>query len=343
MNRRTFLQLLAGAAAASPFSSGRASSDSLGAVLPRRPLGASGPQVTCLGLGGYHIGWTTEDLARATIEAALEEGVRFFDTAESYGPHISEERYGRYLTPRYRDEIFLMTKSQAKTAAAARRAIEDSLRRLATDRVDLWQFHSLETPEDVDARLAGGVLEEALKAQAEGKIASIGFTGHASPYAHLRLLERTGGDSSPFLTCQFPVNPVDAASPHSFITRVLPEAQKSGLGCIAMKTLADGRFFARKQVGERTVWESANPVVPGAVSLSDCIHFALSLPIATLVTGAENPAFLREKAVLTRSFHQMDETARRAVIDRVAGYAREGKVEYYKARALREPDPASAG
>lgn len=342
MNRRTFLQVLAGAAATAPFSSVRASSDTLGSVLPRRPLGVSGPAVTCLGLGGYHIGWTTEDLARATIEAALEEGVRFFDTAESYGPHTSEERYGRYLTPKYRDEIFLMTKSTAKTAAAAREAIEGSLRRLATDRVDLWQLHALESPEDVDERLAGGVLEEALKAQSEGKIRHVGFTGHASPYAHRRLLERTAGDASPFLACQFPVNPVDAASAHSFITEVVPAAQQSGLGIIAMKTLADGRFFSRKHMGERTVWESARPVVPDAVSLTDCIHFALSLPIATLVTGAENPDLLREKAVMTRGFHQMDQTVRQAVINRVAAFAEEGRVEYYKNRSLHQPGLAPA-
>lgn len=337
MDRRKFLQVLAGAAVAAPLASSKASRDALGPLLPLRPLGDSGIMVTCLGLGGYHIGWTSEDLARETIEAALEEGVRFFDTAESYGPHTSEERYGRFLVPHHRDHIFLMTKSGAKDAATARTHIEGSLRRLATDHIDLWQIHALASPEDVDERLAAGVLETALKAREEGKIRNIGFTGHASPYAHLRMLERTAGDASPFLTCQLPVNPVDVASAHSFVTDVLPVLQKSGIAAIAMKTLADGRFFGQKVVGPKTVWEAENPVIPGRLSISDAIHFALSLPVSVLVTGAENPGFLREKAVLARAFHRLDDAGRRALIEKVAEDALGGKVEYYKAKNLRQP------
>lgn len=336
MNRRRFLQVLAGTAAAAPFTSAPSAPDSLGPVLPQRELGKSGIRVTCLGLGGFHIGWTTESLAQATIEAALEEGVRFFDTAESYGPHISEERYGRYLTPKYREHIFLMTKSMAKDAATARRDIEESLRRLATDHLDLWQIHSLFTPEDVDKRLQAGVLAEALKARDEGKIRHIGFTGHASPYAHLRMLERTAG-TSPFLACQYPVNPVDAASPHSFTGQVLPALQEAGIASLAMKTLADGRFFGRKIQGNKVTWETSNPVVPGVLSLADCIHFALSLPVSVVITGAENPDFLREKSALVRSFHQMTADERQALTTRVSAYATEGKVEYYKADELRLP------
>lgn len=336
MNRRTFIKLLAGTAAATPFASSQAAParDAIGALLPLRPLGAG--SVTCLGLGGFHIGWTSEALAQATIEASLEEGVRFFDTAESYGPHTSEERYGKYLVPKYREHIFLMTKSTAPTAALAREHIEASLRRLATDHVDLWQIHGLASPEDVDTRLDGGVLAEALKARAEGKIRHIGFTGHASPYAHTRMLERTAGDASPFLACQFPVNPVDASSPHSFIGSVLPALAPAGIGALAMKTLADGRFFGVKRGGKGDVqWETANPVIPNALSVADCLHFALSLPISVLITGAENPEYLREKAALVRSFHQLDATQREALIARVLPQAEDGKVEYYKAPDLR--------
>ncbi|MEI6337886.1 MAG: aldo/keto reductase [Verrucomicrobiota bacterium] len=307
-------------------------SDVLGPVLPRRDLGNSGIRVTCLGLGGFHIGWTTESLAQATIEAALEEGVRFFDTAESYGPHTSEERYGRYLTPKYREHIFLMSKSMAKDAATARHDIEASLRRLATDHVDLWQMHSLFTPADVDQRLAAGVLDEALKARAEGKIRHIGFTGHASPSAHLRMLERTAGDQSPFLTCQYPINPVDAASTHSFIGQVQPALQKAGLASLAMKTLADGRFFRSKEQSGKITWETETPIVPDTLTIADCIHFALSLPVAVVITGAENPGFLREKAALVRAFHHRSDEERQNLTTRVARYAAEGRVEYYKAK-----------
>ncbi|MFV0337787.1 MAG: aldo/keto reductase [Chthoniobacterales bacterium] len=336
MNRRDFLRLLASAATVAPLLTTKASSDSLGAVLPQRRLGSGKISVTCLGLGGFHVGWTTEKLAQATIEAALEEGVRFFDTARAYGPHISEERYGQFLTPKYRDKIFLMSKSEAKDAATIRQHIEGSLRRLATDHIDLWQIHALESPSDVDARLAAGVLTEALKAQDEGKIRHIGFTGHANPYAHLRMLERTSTpeNTSPFLTSQFPINPVDAASTHSFILQTLPEIKKAGLGVIAMKTLADGRFFASKHTLERKDWETPTPIVPDVLSLADCIHFALSLPISTLVTGAENPEFIREKAALVRSFHQMPPEQHQAIVNRVASFAEEGHVEYYKDKQI---------
>jgi len=333
MNRRTFLKLLAGTAAATPFASYGSQDDALGAILPQRLLGKT--PVTCLGLGGFHIGWTTESLAQATIEAAIEEGVRFFDTAESYGPHISEERYGKYLTPKYRDHIFLMTKSTAKDGPTARQHIEDSLRRLQTDRIDLWQIHALASPEDVDQRLSGGVLDEAIKARNEGKISHIGFTGHASPYAHLRMLEHTAGDASPFLACQFPINPVDAASTHSFIEKVLPTLDSKGISALAMKTLADGRFFGRKIANEKVQWETEDPLIPNALSIADCIHFALSLPISVLITGAENPDFLREKANLARSFHQLSAPERQALISRAIPEARKGKVEYYKSPDLR--------
>jgi len=333
MQRRKFFQLLTGMAASIPLStrgSDPGSSDRLGPILPLRPLGASGVSVTCLGLGGFHIGWTTEALAEATIEAALEEGVRFFDTAESYGSGTSEERYGRYLTPHYRDQIFLMTKSTAKDGASARRDIEDSLRRLQTDHLDLWQIHALASPDDVDARLKAGVLDEGLKAQSEGKIRHIGFTGHASPAALLRMLEKTSGGGSPFLTSQFPINPVDAAASNSFIQDVLPRIEESRITPLAMKTLADGRFFGKKLQGDKVTWESSDPIVPDVLTVADCIHFALSLPVAVLITGAEKPEFLREKAALVRSFHQKSAADRQAVIARVATYAAAGTVEYYK-------------
>jgi uncharacterized protein len=337
MNRRTFIKLLAGTAAAAPIVSSRgASRDALGELLPLRSLGET--SVTCLGLGGFHVGWTSEALAQATIEAAIEEGVRFFDTAESYGPHTSEERYGKYLTPKYREHIFLMTKSTAPDGATARQHIEDSLRRLGTDHVDLWQIHALASPEDVDHRLDAGVLTEALKARAEGKIRHVGFTGHASPYAHTRMLQRTAGDTSPFLTCQFPINPIDAAATHSFIGEVLPALAPAGIHALAMKTLADGRFFGVKKGGDGKVqWETPNPVVPGALSVEDCIHFTLSLPISVLITGAENPEFLREKAALVRSYHQLDAAQREAIIARALPQAQDGKVEYYKTRDLKRP------
>lgn len=312
-----------------------ASSDAIGPLLPMRVLGRSGGSVTMLGLGGFHVGWTTESLARAVIDAALEEGIRFFDTAESYGEGTSEARYGKFLVPKYRGNIFLMTKTTAKDATTARAHLEGSLRRLGVDVIDLWQMHALESPEDVDARIQAGVLDVLLSAQASGKVRHLGFTGHGSPYAHRRMLERFGA-APPFTALQMPVNPVDGASPHSFSRSVIPEATRHGVGVLAMKTLADGRFFPKKKVNEKITWETENPVVPQQLTVCECLAYAWSLPVSVLITGAENPDFVREKAAICRQFGRLDEGQRELLVKRVAEFAREGRVEYYKNGDLRK-------
>jgi len=333
MKRREFLRNVSAAGltfALQPALS-KAEPDKIGNVLPKRALGKTGESVTVLGLGGFHIGWTTDELAGPTIDAALESGVRFFDTAESYGPGTSEERYGTYLTPKYRDEIFLMTKSTAETAELARQHLEDSLRRLRTDRIDLWQIHALASPEDVDKRLKEGVLDMALKAREKGLIRHLGFTGHSSPYAHLRMIELAG---DVFAACQFPINPVDQVSKHSFMKLVIPAAEKAGLGILAMKTLADGRFFARKDVNTKVTWTSEDPIVPDHLSLEDCIFFALSQPLSVLITGAEKPDFLKDKVALVERFQKLTQKEITALANRVLAFAGAGQVEYYKSRDL---------
>ncbi|VGO17288.1 General stress protein 69 [Pontiella desulfatans] len=338
MKRRDLLQQLAiaGAVLAPPVAKAGASrSDRLGTVLPHRTLGKSGEKVTCLGLGGYHIGWPEDEaVVQATIEKALEVGIRFFDNAESYGKGRSEERYGKYLIPKYRDDIFLMTKTQAKDAATAREHLEGSLKRMNTEVVDLWQIHSLSNPQDADDRLAKGVLDEALKAQAEGKVRHIGFTGHASPYAHVRMTEHQAVRDA-CISCQFPINPVDAASKHSFIRHTVPRMLENNIGILAMKTLADGRFFAKKEMNGKVKWTSGNPVVPNALSIEECIHFALSLPVSVLITGAENPEYVEEKAAMVNRFTDLSEQQRLALTNKVATFAEEGEVEYYKNKDLR--------
>ena len=150
-SRREFLKYLsaltAGMIIANPTIGATTSRDHFGEILPVRKLGKTSIEVTMLGVGGYHIGWTTEKNAQEVIESAMEGGIRFFDTAESYGPHTSEIRYGKYLTPKYRDDIFLMTKTYTKRASQARQHLIESLERLKTDYLDLWQVHSLESPE----------------------------------------------------------------------------------------------------------------------------------------------------------------------------------------------------
>lgn len=304
-------------------------SDRWGTLLPKRKLGSTGIEVTMLGVGGYHIGWTTEKDAQAVIERAMEQGIRFFDSAYSYNDGESERRYGKYLIPKYREDVFIMSKSTAKDYATARKELEESLRRYGVDQLDLWQVHALSSPDDADARIQNGVLRLAEEALKEGKTRFVGFTGHADPYAHLRMLEQAG-NSGLFSTLQMPINLVDAASEHSFVRLVIPKAIENGFGLLAMKTLADGRFFGKKIMQAKTIWEAESPVVPTKISVADAIHFSLSMPISTLITGAEIVDFLDEKVRLAKSFMEMEEQDRSSLIELLLPYALEGKVEYYK-------------
>lgn len=328
-NRRMFLKSLAGATAgltlAVKTQAANNESDRLGEVLPKRKLGRTNQYVTMLGTGGYHVGWTTERDAQEVIEASLEGGVRFFDTAESYGNGTSETRYGKYLTPKYRDLIFLMSKSTGKDAKTVREHLEATLRRLKTDQLDLYQVHAISTPDDVDSRIQLGVLDVLLKAKEEGKIKYLGFTGHQNPFAHARMLEKTKG-SDIFDTVLMPVNVLDQTY-FSFTKNVLPEALDRNMGILAIKSLADGRFFAKK---EEAGWTSADPLIPNYLSIKEAMHFVWSLPVSVLISGNENATFMREKIALARSFSKLSEGQRAALIDKVSNIALTGKLEYYK-------------
>ena len=184
IDRRAFLKSLAGLTTGILLSSACAegdeensTNDRLGALLPTRRFGRTGEAVTMLGVGGWHIGDMTEAEAQKTIETALEGGVRFFDTAEGYQTGGSESRLGKLLVPKYRDDVFLMTKTRARDANEAWEHLEGSLSRLNTDRLDLWQVHAVRNPADVDERIENGVLDVMIEAKETGKTRYIGFTG----------------------------------------------------------------------------------------------------------------------------------------------------------------------
>jgi aryl-alcohol dehydrogenase-like predicted oxidoreductase len=303
--------------------------DRFGELLPLRKLGRTGEKVTMLGVGGYHIGWTTERDAQEVIETAIEGGIRFFDTAHNYGKGKSEERYGKFLVPDYRDHVFLMTKTQAPDAKTLLEEVELSLQRLNTEQVDLLQLHSFKTPEDVDLREQHGVMDAITQIKEEGKARFIGFTGHRNPYAHLRMMEKLERYPD-FATLQMPLNIVDYASDHSFIRETLTPAVEHELGILAMKTLADGRFFHHKQVNDRVLWDTEDPVIPGHVSVREALFFSWSLPIGVLITGAENKDLLVEKIDLAREFSKLSEEDKDLLLDKVSGAPELGSVEYYK-------------
>jgi len=328
--RRIFLKQLAAVTGTImlPVSSfGVSNRDKWGEILPLRTLGKTGENVTMLGLGGYHVGWTTEKDAQEVIETAIAGGVRFFDTAESYDNGGSETRYGKYLIPKYRDEIFLMTKSTAKNGKLAKEHLEGSLKRMNCDYIDLWQVHSLQTPDDVDERIQNEVLEVFEKAKSEGKVKHIGFTGHQNPFAHKRMLDKTAATDI-FETVQMPINVIDSHF-HSFIKNVLPLAMERNFGILAMKTLSDGRFFKIKKSLDKVQWETNDPIVPNHITVKEALNFVWSLPVSVLITGAENKELLLEKIKLANEFTKYNESERISLIEKVSEI--EGNaVEYYK-------------
>lgn len=295
--------------------------DKLGELLPLRPLGNTGASITMLGVGGSHIGSEmSEKEAHATIEAAIEGGVRFFDTAEAYEDGGSELRMGKYLTPKYREHIFLMTKSHMNNIDEARKSLDASLKRLNTDYLDLWQIHSLESVDDLNERIEGGMLDMMLEAKESGKVKYIGFTGHATPETHSRMLSAT----DIFDACQMPINVCDKWY-KSFISNVLPALLERDMGVIAMKSLGEGAFFKKTKTkdGEKAV-------VPDIVSIKEALYFVWSLPVSTLITGPDNAAMLNEKIELAKSFVDLTEEDRQELIERVAEIASTGIVEDYK-------------
>lgn len=328
MERRSLLKWLGGFTAGillvaqANAQNNKSNSDRLGKLLPQRTLGRTKEAVTMLGLGGWHLGRMSERDAQATIEIALEGGVRFFDTAEMYQSGGSESLMGKLLTPKYRDDIYLMSKTTARNGGDALNSLEASLRRLKTGRLDLWQVHAVQNPDDVDGRIAEGVFAAMEQAKASGKVRHLGFTGHTQPNAHLRVLEQ----SDLFDVCQLPINIADP-SYASFINQVMPKLMEKNLGVLAMKSLANGGFFGGSNHGRHG---NKARIVPDRVSIAEAINFAWSLPVSVLITGFDNPEQMQEKIDLANSFVVFNESQRQDLIDRVADLAGRD-VEFYKA------------
>jgi len=338
LKRREFMAMLAGCTAGlmvPSFLPGEgklatattSSSDRLGQRLPLRKLGSSGPVVTNLGVGGDHVGNASEKDAQAIIEKALEEGVRFFDNAPLYSGGEAEERYGKFLTPKYRDVAFIMTKTLATNKKDALEDLDNSLSRMKTDYVDLWQVHALQSPDDVKARIQNGVLDAFLEAQEKGKARHIGFTGHGSYKAHLKMLEESPKRGVKMTAAQMPVNPAD---PHfeSFVIHVVPKCVEAGIGVLAMKTLAYGRFFGGNK-GWRRTDVSVKPAIPVVLSVEDVFGFVWSLPITALVSGMETVQQVSQNAAIARMTWSWNQTERQKRIDAMAPFAGPD-LEFYK-------------
>lgn len=290
--RREFLKK-AGAAAAGmslmlDWANAAPVSDKFGEILPQRQLTRNGEKVTAFNLGGYHVGFSPNPSdAERMIERAMELGVRFYDNARGYNNGRSEEYMGRFLTPKYRDQIFLMTKAPEKTGEGVRRQLEESLKALNTDYLDLWQIHAVRTPKDVEDRINAGVLDVFLEAKEKKLTRYIGFTGHVNPATHLWFLEFLEKRGLQLDTCQLPLNICDPSF-ESFEKQVLPKLLEQEYGVIAMKTMAGGSMMGgRIDTTPDYVKTKDIPDVVGVtdITLANLHQYVYSLPVSSLCSG----------------------------------------------------------
>lgn len=311
--RRSFFQgMFGGAAMAAAAQQALAQQDSPNG-LPTRRLGRTDEQVSIMCLGGWHIG-AVKDKSEAVrmMHAAIDEGMTFFDNAWDYHDGGSEEIMGRALAePGKRDKVFLMTKNCERDYKGSMSNLDDSLRRMRTDRIDLWQFHEMVYDSDPDWVFEKGGLKAALEAQKAGKVRYIGFTGHKDPSIHVKMLNKPYD----WAAAQMPVNVMDAHY-RSFQREVVPVCLARDVGVVGMKSLGGG------SPGE----------FPTKTSLTheECRRYALSLPVSTLVVGIQSMEELKAEIKIGRNFKPMDDDRKAVLVSKVADVAGDGRHERFK-------------
>ncbi len=254
--------------------------------MPTRTLGRTGVEVSLIGLGGWHLGFDhiDEELSMRIIRTAIDNGINFMDNCWDYNEGASEIRMGKALRDGYRERAFLMTKIDGRTKKEASKQLDESLKRMQTDHIDLVQHHEILRYEDphriFDEQGANAALIEARDA---GKIRFIGFTGHKDPRIHLYMLEVARENGFQFDTVQMPLNVMDAHY-RSFEKLVLPELVKDNIGVLAMKTLANGAILESK-----------------TVTAIECLQYAMNLPTSVVITGCEEHG--RSRASPNRGAH----------------------------------------
>ena len=289
--------------------------------VPQRPLGKTGLTVSALSLGGFHLGAATDQKeATEIVHRAMDAGVNFFDNAWEYHDGESETRVGVALKGR-RDKAIVMTKvcTHGRGKDVAMRMLEESLRRLQTDHLDVWQIHEVIYYNDPDLIFApGGAAEALLEAKKQGKVRFIGFTGHKDPEIHLKMLSH----DFPFDTIQMPLNCFDATF-RSFATQVLPEANRRQLGVLGMKSLGG----------------SGEMVTSGAITPEEGLRYAMSLPVATTISGVDSLTVLNQNLAVARGFTPMSESEMATLRERCRPLAGDGHLERFKTTKLYDGDP----
>src|ERR1700722_9452287 len=282
--------------------------------IPYRTLGRSKEKVSLVGLGGDHLGNQADPQESIRIiRTGFDEGINFLDNCWDYNGGESEVRMGNALRDGYRHKAFLMSKIDGRTKAAATSQINESLRRLETDRIDLMQFHEVIRETDPERIFAeGGAMEAVLEAQKAGKIRYIGFTGHKSPDIHLKMLATASQHKFTFDAVQMPLNVMDAHF-ESFETKVLPVLLLSDTGVLGMKPMGDHVILESK---------TATPV--------ECLHYAMNLPTSVVITGCDSLPILQQALQAARSFQPMNSSQVTELLAKTAKAAEAGQFELYK-------------
>jgi predicted aldo/keto reductase-like oxidoreductase len=282
--------------------------------IPYRPLGRTGEKVSVIGLGGFHLGvQKNENDSIQIIRTAIDNGINFMDNCWDYNDGISEIRMGKALLDGYRSKAFLMTKIDAHTAQTATKQLDESLLRLQTDVIDLLQFHEIiriTDPEEIFK--PGGSIEALLAAKKAGKIRYIGFTGHKSPAIHLKMLQLASDNDFQFDTVQMPLNVMDAHF-DSFERQVLPVALRNNIAVLAMKPMGAGAFL------------KSCTLTP-----EEYLHYTMSLPVSTVITGCENMEFLQQALEAAMSYKPLTEEKCASILSKSLQAAGDGKFERYK-------------
>ena len=283
-----------------------------------RALGRTGQQVSLIGLGGFHIGkQKDEQESIRLIRTAVDRGITFLDNSWDYNDGQSEIREGKALRDGYRERVFLMTKIDGRTHDEAKRQLDESLRRLQTDHLDLLQFHEVIRMEDPDRIFdEGGALEAVLEARKAGKVRFIGFTGHKDPLVHLRMLQLAEAHGFHFDTVQMPVNVMDAHF-RSFTHEVLPVLVKQGIGPLAMKTFGD-HFILDETMRNGT----ATPI--------ELLHYGMTQPVSVVITGIDSPKILDQALEAVRTFKPLTPQEMGALLERTRNPALTGRFEKFK-------------
>jgi len=284
-----------------------------------RVLGATGEKVSAIGLGGWHLGLKHVDEATSIriVRTAIDRGITFLDNSWDYNDGVSESRMGKALKDGYRDKVVLMTKIDGRTKKEAAKQLDESLRRLQVETIDLVQHHEVIRFEDPDRIFADdGANAALLAARQAGKLKFIGFTGHKDPHVHLYMLEVAADRGFQFDAAQMPLNLMDAHF-RSFAKLVVPELERRGIGILGMKSMANGILLR------------SNTVTP-----TECLHYALNLPTSVVITGIDSMQILDQACDAVRSFRPMSEKNLQDLLAKTTLAGARGEFEPFKTSSI---------